>query len=59
MGCSSTLPAPSLHMYIVPYAFDGKKMECRRGDAPVEDDAEVAAYLPYNGQTAGDRLIPL
>ena len=42
----------------VPYAFDGKKWNAG-GDAPVEDDAEVAAYLPYNGQTAGDRLIPL
>ena len=33
------------------------KMECRR-DAPVEGDSEVAAYLPYNGQASGDRLIP-
>lgn len=28
------------------------------GDAPVEGDSEVAAYLPYNGQASGDRLIP-
>lgn len=42
----------------MPYAFDGKKWNAG-GDAPVEGDSEVAAYLPYNGQASGDRLIPL
>lgn len=41
----------------MPYAFDGKKWNAG-GDAPVEGDSEVAAYLPYNGQASGDRLIP-
>lgn len=53
----SAAGAESPYVHNVPYAFDGKKWNAG-GDAPVEDDAEVAAYLPYNGQTAGDRLIP-
>lgn len=53
----SAAGAESPYVHNVPYAFDGKKWNAG-GDAPVEGDAEVAAYLPYNGQTAGDRLIP-
>lgn len=53
----SAAVAESPYVHNVPYAFDGKKWNAG-GDAPVEGDAEVAAYLPYNGQTAGDRLIP-
>lgn len=53
--CTTDTGSP--YVYNVPYAFDGKKWNAG-GDAPVEGDSEVAAYLPYNGQTAGDRLIP-
>lgn len=53
----STTDTGSPYVYNVPYAFDGK-MECRRGRSG-RGDSEVAAYLPYNGQASGDRLIPL
>ena len=53
----STTDTGSPYVYNVPYAFDGKKWNAG-GDAPVEGDSEVAAYLPYNGQASGDRLIP-
>lgn len=53
--CTTDTGSP--YVYNVPYAFDGKKWNAG-GDAPVEGDSEVAAYLPYNGQASGDRLIP-
>ena len=45
----SAAGAESPYVHNVPYAFDGKKWNAG-GDAPVEGDAEVAAYLPYNGR---------
>jgi len=47
--CTTDTGSP--YVYNVPYAFDGKKWNAG-GDAPVEGDSEVAAYLPYNGQAS-------
>ena len=57
-GCLSVLLTPALHMYIMCLMPLTVKKWNAGGDAPVEGDSEVAAYLPYNGQASGDRLIP-